>query len=50
MLRLGRFSESTATVVAGQAHPDWDEYRQAMIDEGRLIAVFTPAKAVGQTH
>jgi len=36
--------------VAGQAHPDWDEYRQAMIDEGRLIAVFIPAKAVGQTH
>ena len=36
--------------VAGQAHPDWDEYRQAMIDEGRLIAVFTAAKAVGQTH
>ena len=36
--------------VAGKAHPDWDEYRQAMVDEGRLIATFTPAKAVGQTH
>lgn len=36
--------------VAGQAHPDWDEYRQAMIDEGRLVAIFTPNSVVGQTH
>lgn len=36
--------------VTGQAHPDWAEYRQAMVDEGRLIATFTPAKAVGQIH
>ncbi|MYJ41539.1 MAG: PPOX class F420-dependent oxidoreductase [Acidimicrobiaceae bacterium] len=28
-------------------HPDWDEYRQAMIDEGRLMARFTPTSAAG---
>lgn len=32
------------------SHPDWDEYRQAMVDEGRLIAHFTPASVVGQVH
>jgi len=32
------------------AHPDWDEYRQAMIDEGRLVARFTPTAVVGQLH
>ena len=36
--------------VAGEPHPDWDEYRQAMIDEGRLLATFTPASAVGQIN
>ena len=35
--------------VAGE-HPDWDEYRQAMIEEGRLIVRFTPTSAVGQVH
>lgn len=33
--------------VAGGPHPDWDEYRRAMIDEGRLIARFTPTSAAG---
>lgn len=36
--------------VAGKEHPDWDEYRQAMVDEGRLIARLTPASVVGQIH
>ena len=31
-------------------HPDWDEYRRAMIDEGRLMARFTPTSAAGQIH
>ncbi|MEQ8718123.1 MAG: PPOX class F420-dependent oxidoreductase [Acidimicrobiales bacterium] len=35
--------------VSGE-HPDWDEYRQAMIDEGRLIVTFTPTKVVGQIN
>ena len=33
--------------VIGGAHPDWDEYRRAMIDERRLVARFTPARATG---
>ncbi|MYE66490.1 MAG: PPOX class F420-dependent oxidoreductase [Acidimicrobiaceae bacterium] len=36
--------------VAGGPHPDWDEYRRAMIDERRLIARFTPTSAAGQIH
>lgn len=35
--------------VAGE-HSDWDEYRQAMIDERRLIVRFTPSSVVGQTN
>lgn len=35
--------------VAGP-HPDWAEYRQAMIDEKRLIVRFAPTAAVGQVH
>ena len=34
--------------VAGKPHPNWAEYRQAMIDEGRLLVLFTPASVVGQ--
>ena len=33
--------------VAGE-HDDWDEYRAAMVAEGRLMVRFTPTKAVGQ--
>lgn len=36
--------------VAGKPHPDWDEYRQAMIQERRLLATISPSSAVGQTH
>jgi len=36
--------------ISGGPHPDWDEYRQAMVDEGRLIATFTPGSAVGQIN
>ncbi len=32
--------------LAGE-HPDWDEYRQAMIDEGRLMLLLRPARAYG---
>jgi len=28
-------------------HPDWDEYRRAMVDQGRLIATVTPKSVVG---
>lgn len=36
--------------AAGQAHPDWDEYRQAMADERRLVVSFTPTSVVGQVN
>ena len=35
--------------ASGQPHPDWDEYRRAMVDQQRLIARFTPTSVVGQT-
>lgn len=34
--------------VAGKPHPDWDEYRRAMVDEGRLLVTVTPKSVVGQ--
>lgn len=34
--------------VTGGPHPDWDEYRQAMVDERRLIVRLVPTRAVGQ--
>lgn len=35
--------------VAGQAHPDWDEYRAAMVAEKRLLVRLRPTSVVGQT-
>ncbi len=37
-------------LVAGKPHDDWDEYRAAMIEEGRLVARLIPGSAVGQVH
>lgn len=34
--------------VAGGPHPDWAEYRSAMVAEKRLIARLRPDRAVGQ--
>ncbi len=36
--------------VAGEPHPDWDGYRRAMVDEGRLLVRFTPTSVVGQIN
>jgi len=36
--------------VAGGPHPDWAEYRQAMVDEGRMLMTLRPTRAVGQRH
>ena len=33
--------------MARGEHPDWAEYRQAMVDDKRLLARFTPISAVG---
>ena len=36
--------------IAGEPHSNWDEFRKAMIDEGRQIATFTPTSVVGQIN
>jgi len=36
--------------VARKDHPDWDEYRAAMISEQRQILRLQPASAVGQIN
>jgi PPOX class probable F420-dependent enzyme len=36
--------------AAAGDHPDWDEYRQAMVDQRRLVARFTPTSVVGQIN
>ncbi|MCE2512247.1 MAG: PPOX class F420-dependent oxidoreductase [Acidimicrobiia bacterium] len=36
--------------VTGDPHPDWQEFRRAMIEERRHIARFTPTSAAGQIH
>ncbi|MEE9415930.1 MAG: PPOX class F420-dependent oxidoreductase [Acidimicrobiales bacterium] len=36
--------------VAGEPHSDWDEYRAAMVAEGRVIVRFTPSTVVGQLN
>ncbi len=33
--------------VSGKPHPDWAEYRRAMVDERRLVVRFTPRSATG---
>ena len=37
-------------LVAGEDHPDWDEYRQAMVDEQRQLLTLRPTSAVGQIN
>jgi len=36
--------------VTGEDHPDWDEYRQAMVDDRRLVVHLTPHGVVGQIN
>jgi len=36
--------------ISGAEHPDWDEFRRAMVDDRRLVARITPTTAVGQVH
>ena len=31
-------------------HPDWDEYRQAMVDDGRLVLRIRPTHAYGMVQ
>lgn len=34
----------------GGEHDNWDEYRAAMVDEGRCVVTLTPRSATGQLH
>ncbi|MGI9578431.1 MAG: PPOX class F420-dependent oxidoreductase [Microthrixaceae bacterium] len=34
--------------VAGKPHDNWEEYRRAMVDDGRLLVTLRPNSAVGQ--
>jgi PPOX class probable F420-dependent enzyme len=34
--------------LRGEDHPDWDEYRRAMVAEHRLVLSFHPTSAYGQ--
>ena len=34
--------------VSGGEHPDWDEFRAAMVEEGRLVAKVRPQSVTGQ--
>ena len=36
--------------ISGGPHPNWDEYRAAMLEEGRLLATFTPLSVAGQVN
>ena len=40
-------SWSTCTGRPGE-HPDWAEFRQAMVDQRRLVATLTATHAYGQ--
>ena len=33
--------------IRGEEHPDWDEYRRAMCEEGRLVVRLRPTRAYG---
>jgi PPOX class probable F420-dependent enzyme len=36
--------------IQDEDHPDWAEYRQAMVTDRRRVARFTPSNAVGQIN
>jgi PPOX class probable F420-dependent enzyme len=36
--------------IRGEDHPDWDDYRRAMVAERRVVLNFHPASAYGILH
>jgi PPOX class probable F420-dependent enzyme len=36
--------------VGGKEHPDWDEYRRAMVDDRRAVVTITPTSVVGMIN
>jgi PPOX class probable F420-dependent enzyme len=43
----GRALAALYTAIAGQDHPDWDDYFQAMVEEHRLVLTITVTRAYG---
>jgi PPOX class probable F420-dependent enzyme len=37
-------------MVTGKPHPNWSEFRQAMVDERRLVVRLAPSGVVGQAN
>jgi hypothetical protein len=33
--------------LASGEHPDWDEFRRAMVSQGRMVATLTATRAYG---
>ena len=42
-VELGEIYEA----VAGEAHPDWDEFYEAMVTEARVVITFRPSSFAG---
>ena len=36
--------------ILGEEHPNWEEFQQAMINDGRLVLRFVPQSAVGMVN
>lgn len=36
--------------ILGEEHPNWEEFQQAMINDGRLVLRFVPQRAVGMVN
>ena len=36
--------------ILGEEHPNWEEFQQAMINDGRLVLRFVPKSAVGMEN
>ncbi len=37
-------------LVSGEAHPDWDEFRAAMVADSRQVIRFSPTSVTGQIN
>ncbi len=44
---VGRQLAEIYESITGRPHPDWDEFHQAMVEEGRLVVSFTVARTYG---
>ncbi|MEM9038090.1 MAG: PPOX class F420-dependent oxidoreductase [Actinomycetota bacterium] len=44
---VGRELAEIYETIAGAPHPDWDEFHQAMVSEGRVVLTFDVERAYG---